>query len=205
MSGEERRGRRGGFRHVLALGLFVFGASACAPAFGVGALALVVGVGALTSHCYDYLDVTVLDPEGRKTCDATVTAKNSGDEFELKSCYYAPLTDGTWTIRAHRDGIADALSTVVVNHSDDCTRHVQSMELTLGSGNAMLPATPPSPPPPPPAPAAAPPPAVQPLVPPAPPPSQVPATPPSAPAPASSATAPVGVFPDQPPSAGSAK
>jgi hypothetical protein len=207
-----RRGKQ--YWGTLILALFLPLLSACAPAVGGGVLAVVVAIGALTSHCYDYLDVTVLDAQGRKTCAATVTASNGSDEFELKSCYYAPLTDGRWTIRAHAPGFVDAIGNAQVEHADDCTRHVQSMELTLaapGSPGSEFPrgAPPPLPPAPPPPAAPAPPPAA-----PAPPPA-APAPPPAAPAPPPSAAPPtsgpaptpgpsassnppaVGVFPDQ--------
>ncbi|HEX3774751.1 MAG TPA: hypothetical protein VHV51_09825, partial [Polyangiaceae bacterium] len=129
--------------------------SACAPVYGGAALVAVVGIGVLSSHCYDYLDVSVFDEHGLKTCAATVTARNGGDEFELKSCYYAPLTDGHWTIRAVLPGYPAAAATVDVDHASDCTRYTQSMELTLNSGSRAQPAPVLSPlPPPPPAPAA---------------------------------------------------
>jgi hypothetical protein len=156
----------------------------------------VVAIGALTSHCYDYLDVTVFDGQGRKTCAATVTAKNGGDHFELSSCYYAPLTDGVWTLSASLPGYTDATTTVPVEHNNDCTRHVQSVELSLnapGSAPASraslsLPAQPPPPPAQPPPPAASAAPATTTATP-------TPSAEPSAP-PASSAVTPVGVFPE---------
>ena len=195
MTGERRGGLKRGIRAGLVLSLLVTLASACAPVFGGGALVVVIGLGALTSHCYDYLDVTVLDDQGRKTCAATVTASNRGDELELKSCYYAPLSDGTWKIRARLPGLPDADSIVIVDHANDCTRHVQSMELTLSPPKAPPPVA--APPPPPESPPAAPPlPVTAPETP--------PAAPPPAPAPApstsSSAAPPVGVFPDSAPS-----
>jgi len=146
----------------------------------------VVAIAALTSHCYDYLDVTVFDGQGRKTCAATVTAKNGGDHFELSSCYYAPLTDGVWTLSASLPGYPDATTTVPVEHVNNCARHVQSVELSLkaagGAPESPAPVLLPAPPPPPAAP------------------SPVSASIPSAePAahPASSAVTPVGVFPAQ--------
>ena len=112
----------------------------CTVVAGGGVLAALVGISALTSHCYDYLDVTVLDAQGRKTCAATVTASrdNSGEHFELESCYYTPLTDGRWTLRASLPGNNDAQSVVEVEHKDDCTRHVQSVELTLNTPGLPL-------------------------------------------------------------------
>jgi len=139
--------------------------SACTVAAGGGVAAALLGVAALTSHCYDHLDVTVLDAEGRKTCAAQVTATKGNDRFELTSCYYGALTDGTWTLRASLPGHADAASTVIVEHQRGCTRNVQSVELTL---HRALPQAPPLLPQPPPLPA-----------PPPPPPSSV-ATPPAA-------------------------
>lgn len=173
--------------------------SACTTVVGGGVLAAVVAIGALTSRCNDYLDVTVFDENGRKTCDAIVTATNRGTHFELESCYYAPLTDGHWKLRAELPGgYVDAVSTVEVEHQNDCTRHVQSVELTmkrktsvlLGAPNAstapvVLP--PPISAPPMPAPAA-----TQPQVPPA-----APVQP--APIPLDSGTPPTGVFPESVP------
>lgn len=166
-------------------------------------MAGVVAIAALTSHCYDYLDLTVFDAQGRKTCAATVTASTDGDHFELGSCYYAPLTDGVWTLRAALPGYKDATTTVPVEHAHDCARHVQSVELTMnplqplaspGSAPAIRPDL---------APPAAP---VLPPAPPAPPvsPSALPSAgaiapmPPSSAsaAPSASGTSPFGVAPD---------
>lgn len=209
-SGRPGSGKR--FMGAITLALLVPALTACAPVVGGGVLVAVVAIGALTSHCYDYIDVTVLDAQGKKTCAATVTASNGSDEFELKSCYYAPLSDGHWTIRARLPGAPDAVSAADVEHANDCTRHVQSMELTLtapGSAPAVpaipaarTPALPPAPPPPPPPqpPAAAPSGSSVPESP-ATPSSAAPqgsALPPAATAPARSAAPPaVGVFPDQ--------
>jgi hypothetical protein len=111
--------------------LLVLATSACTPLVGGAVLIGLVAVGAATSRCYDYLDVTVFDADGRKTCAATVTASDGGSPFELSSCYYAPLSDGRWTLRASLPGFPDALSTVEVEHAHDCIRHVQTVELTL--------------------------------------------------------------------------
>jgi hypothetical protein len=198
-SDRRRWGKR--FASGLALALLVPALSTCAPAAGGAVLVAVVGIGALTSHCYDYIDVTVYDAQGRRTCAATVTASNRGDQFELKSCYYAPLTDGHWTIRATLPGLPDAVSSADVEHTDDCTRHVLSMELTInapGSHNGNpaagpspdVPALPPPPAAPPPsAPASAAPPVAS---------SAAPMSSSAPLAPASSSAPPsVGVFPDQ--------
>ena len=212
-SGRRVSGRR--FWGALALALLA-ALAACAPVVGGGALVAVVAIGALTSHCYDYIDVTVLDAQGQKTCAATVTASNGSDEFELKSCYYAPLTDGHWTIRAWLPGFPDAVSAADVEHANDCTRHVQSMELTLtapGSAPAVPPALPANPvahtlrlPPPPPPQPQAPQAPVAPTGSPAPAPPATPssaapassALPPAAAAPTASPAPPsVGVFPEQ--------
>ena len=117
--------------------LLLFAASACTPLVGGGVLLGLVAVGALTSRCYDYLDVTVFDADGRKTCAATVTATNGKDHFELGSCYYAALTDGQWKLRASLPGFTDALSTVKVEHAHDCTRNVQTVELTLNRPSTL--------------------------------------------------------------------
>jgi len=129
----ERRGLGGLIRGTLLCALLIPATSACSAVVGGGIAIAVVAVGALTSHCYDYLDVTVYDAQGRKTCTATVTATNGGDQFELQSCYYAPLTDGHWTLRATQPGSVDSATTVDVDHARDCTRQVQSVELTLAS------------------------------------------------------------------------
>ena len=173
-------------------------ASACAPIWGGAALIGLVAIGTLTSTCYDYLDLTVLDAEGRKTCAATVSASNGKSQFELESCYYAPLSDGRWTLRASLPGFPDAVSTVLVEHEHDCIRHVQTVELTLNrAGSSPIRRVLPTPP------AAASP---TPIPAPAQTPSSTP--PPAAPAtsssaapsaqPAGSATPSVGVFPNTP-------
>jgi len=118
-------------RWALGATLLILSSTTCTPLVGGAALIGVVAVGAATSRCYDYLDVTVLDADGRKTCAATVTVSDGGSPSELTSCYYAPLTDGRWTLRASLAGFTDAVSTVEVDHSHDCTRHVQTVELTL--------------------------------------------------------------------------
>jgi len=140
---------------ALLCALLLLPLTACTVAAGGGVAALLLGVAALTSHCYDYLDVTVLDTEGRKTCAAQVTATKGSDSFELTSCYYGALTDGTWTLRASLAGQAEAVSTVIVEHQRGCTRNVQSVELTL---HRALPQGPPFVQPPPPLPAPPPPP-----------------------------------------------
>jgi len=196
-----KRARGALLRGAFGVVLLVAGLNACTAIAGGAALASVVGIAALTSRCYDYVDVTVLDAEGRKTCAATVTANNGKSQFELSSCYYASLTDGRWTLRASLPGATDAQTTVVVDHEHDCTRYVQSVELTLNrAGSPPPPSRPVSAPPTPAlAPESAPPP------PPAPPsgspqPTQSPepptASPPASVAPPSSAAPPVGVFPD---------
>jgi len=191
--------------------LLTLGLSACTPVFGGIALLGVISVGALTSRCYDYVDVTVLDADGRKTCAARVTASKGKSQFDFPSCYSAPLTDGQWTLRASLAGAADAVSNITVDHTHDCTRYVQSLELTLHRVDSASPrpaATSPAVPVPvaPPAPSspaatptttatagATPPPVAAPSAPGAP-----PSTSPSV-APMPSATPPVGVFPDNDP------
>lgn len=190
-----RRGRHGLARRTIGAGLLVLLLSACTPLFGGVALIGVVSIAALTSRCYDYLDVTVLDADGRKTCAATVTASNGGSPFELASCYYTPLSDGRWTLRASLPGFSDAVSTVEVDHAHDCTRHVQSVELTMNRAGSAPPARPVrlSAPP-----VALPPPVMPPAdsqAPPSAPP--VPAADPAAAGSANSAGTPVGVFPDR--------
>jgi hypothetical protein len=167
--------------------------TACAaPVIGGGVLVGVVGIAALTSHCYDYLDVTVFDGQGRRTCAATVTARNGGDHFELTSCYYAPLTDGVWTLSASLPGYPDTTTTVPVEHTNDCTRHVQSVELSLNATRSAQPPATPLPPPPQPPPALPLPPSAPseaPIT------APIPSVQPAAP-PAGSSATPVGVFPE---------
>ena len=194
-------------RGLLACLLLLPVLSACTVVAGGGVVVAVAAIGALTSHCYDYLDVSVFDAQGRKTCAATVTATNGGDEFELQSCYYAPLSDGRWTLRASLPGMTDAVTTVEVEHKDDCIRHTQSVELSLGGAgprppepapaNSANPA-PPSPPSPPAAtaPSASVPQAAPVPVPPPPPTPTQSATAPTNAAPINSAAPSVGVFPN---------
>ena len=189
---------------VLALALNAL--SGCTAVAGGGVVAVLVGISALTSHCYDYLDVTVLDAQGRKTCAATVTASrdNSSEHFELESCYYTPLTDGHWTLRASMPGSTDALSAVVVEHKDDCTRHVESVELTLNAAGTVrssapaLPASTQSPPPPlVPSAASVPPHAITPTMAPAAPVVGGAGGAPNSPAPSAAGATSIGVFPNQ--------
>ena len=136
--GWRRRMTRRGFAGVILA--FVLGAlSACSVVAGGGVAVALIGISALTTQCYDYLDVTVLDSNGRKTCAATVTASRakSSEHFELESCFYTPLSDGHWTLRATLAGNADAVSELDVEHKDDCTRHTQSVELTLGASSVQ--------------------------------------------------------------------
>jgi hypothetical protein len=198
----ERRGLQGGARRGLlglACLLMIPTLGACAPVAGGAVVASVVAIAALTSHCYDYLDLTVFDGQGRKTCAATVNASTDGDHFELGSCYYAPLTDGVWTLRATLPGYKDATTTVAVEHAQGCARHVQSVELTLYpvqplAGPSAAPQILPNSPPP----AAT-------TLPPGPPPAApsagvtAPTPPASASAvPGASAAPPLGVFPNSP-------
>ena len=202
---KEKRGRGTLARGVLVASVLALATSACTTIAGGVALAGLVAIGALTSRCYDYLDVTVLDADGRKTCAATVTASKGGSPLELSSCYYTPLTDGRWTLRASLPGFPDALSTVVVDHAHDCTRNVQTLELTMKRAGAPLtpsvtarPAAPaasaasaaPAAPPAPASPTPSAEPATEPRVP------EVAPPPATSALPANSAAPPVGVFPE---------
>lgn len=137
------RGRAAVLRGAFSALFLLAGLNACASVAGGAALLGAVGLAALTSRCYDYVDVTVLDAEGRKTCAATVTANNGKSQFELPPCYNASLTDGRWTLRASLPGSRDATTTVVVDHEHDCTRYVQSVELTLNRADAPTQTRPP--------------------------------------------------------------
>ncbi|HEX2670255.1 MAG TPA: hypothetical protein VHM25_05255 [Polyangiaceae bacterium] len=203
----KQRGRGALLRGALGAVLIVAGLNACTSIAGGAALLGAVGIAALTTRCYDYVDVTVLDADGRKTCAATVTASNGKSQFELSSCYYASLTDGRWTLRASLAGTRDAQTTVVVDHEHDCTRYVQSAELTLNRADAApTPASRPLPTPP--AATSAPQPAPPHSAPSSSSQHPTPSAADSAPAssaaapgsatPSGSATPPVGVFPDSP-------
>jgi hypothetical protein len=132
--------------------VLLLGATGCTAAVGGGVLLAAVGTFALTSQCYDYLDVTVYDANGRKTCDAIVTAKSSaGSELELTSCYYTPLSNGNWTLRARLPGFPDVSSQVQVDNRKECIHHVQRIELSITAHaatapnvSAPLPSTPPT-------------------------------------------------------------
>jgi len=191
------RARHVGMRHVSSA-VLLLGVGACTPLVGGAALLGVISIGALTSRCYDYLDVTVLDAEGRKTCAARVTASRGSSHFDLSSCYYASLTDGRWNLRASLPGLADAVTSVEVSHPHDCTRYVQSVELTLKQPaltRSTAPAVPSAAPP------ATPPlsPAASPSATPGPEPAATPPNATSAAPPMTSAAPSVGVFPDSPP------
>src|SRR6478736_7101541 len=131
MMRSDKRGPGVFVRYMFGGALLLAGVTACTPLVGGAALLGAVSIGVLTSRCYDYVDVTVLDADGRKTCAATVTASNGSSHFEFSSCYYGALTDGRWTLRATLPGSADAITQVEVDHAHDCTRYVQSLELTL--------------------------------------------------------------------------
>ena len=200
-----KRGRGALLRGAFGAVLLVAGLNACTAVAGGAALLGAVGIAALTSRCYDYVDVTVLDAGGRKTCAATVTANNGKSQFELPSCYNASLTDGRWTVRASLAGLRDAQTTIVVEHEHDCTRYVQSVELTLNGADSPPPTRRPLYAPPTPEPAAPPAPDAPTSAPPLQPAQStdpIPASPPAAPAsaaPPSSASPSVGVFPESPP------
>jgi hypothetical protein len=188
MPGRARRLTRCAVRLVALSGLALT-LTSCASAIGVVAVVGVVGVGLLTHKCYDYLDVTVYDSTGRTTCNAEVLAEQNGDSVHLTSCYYTPLGDGTWTLRARYPGMPDVTSTVIVDHSSGCVGHVQSATLTLAAPiPRVLPAPSsyelPPPPPPPPAQAA--------------PPLRSVSPPPAAPAPTAPGTAPAPATPPVP-------
>lgn len=133
---------------ILALTAGVF-ASGCTAAAGGAVLLVGAGAAALVRGCYDHISISVYDGgAGHVTCDATVTATRDGDTVELRPCYHASLTEGTWQLRASRPGYVDATSTVVVLPSDECSRYVQSVELWLApvgsQGGAAQVVTPPA-------------------------------------------------------------
>src|SRR5579885_784263 len=62
--------------------------ASCASVAGAGVVVGLIGLGALTHKCYDYIDVTVYDAAGRRTCNAEVFAEQGDDSMRLTSCYY---------------------------------------------------------------------------------------------------------------------
>ncbi len=115
----------------------MFGALAastgCAAGIGVGVGAALITVGIITHECYEYVNITVIDgATGARTCNAHVTAqRGTSSPDDLGSCYYAPLTDGKWTIRATLPQRAPAESTIEVKAPESCEPAVATIVITI--------------------------------------------------------------------------
>jgi hypothetical protein len=172
----------------------------CTSAIGVGVVVVATGAAVLAADCSDFIDITVRDVSGGRTCDATVTAIKGDERVEIQPCYHARLGEGVWQIQASLPGRAAAMTTLKLERGEECGRTVQSIELWLQPVGyvpsppsapptvAPPPTAPPPPaalPPPPPAPSAAPPPTST-----APAPAQPPPPPPAAPTPSAAPPGP---------------
>jgi hypothetical protein len=129
----------------VALGL----TTGCAAAAGAGAGAVLMTAGILSYQCYDHVDITVIDGlTGDKTCNADVRLIEGADEETLGSCYYAPLTAGTYTLRAALPGRVAGVTTLTVSERDGCDPVVRTVVLTVPAPGAqrgprpLLPAAP---------------------------------------------------------------
>jgi hypothetical protein len=201
--------RRARLATILTLAVLL---PSCTSAIGVGVVVVATGAAVLAADCSDFIDITVRDVSGGRTCDATVIAVKGDEQVEILPCYHARLGEGVWQIRASLPGRADAMTTLKLERGEQCGRTVQSIELWLQPpGYTPSPpfappsvAPPPPPPvapppatlpPPPPAPTTAPPPAST-----APPPAQPP-PPPTAPTPSAAppGPGPTKRFPDATP------
>lgn len=184
----------------------------CTSVVGLGIVAGVTGAAVLASDCSDFIDITVRDVSGSRTCEATVTATRNDEQEQIMPCYHARLGDGAWQIRASLPGRADAVTALTIKREGKCGRTVQSVELWLQPlGYAPVVATPlapsappslPAPPPAPPATQSAPTasPSTQTAPPPTPPVSAAPTpTPTPPPPPAPPGAGPVKRFPDAAP------
>jgi hypothetical protein len=190
-------------KRLIAVGAVLTLATGCAAGVGAGVGAALIAAGVLTHECYEYVTITVIDgATGAKTCAAKVTVSEGGDDDVLGSCYYAPLTAGSWKVRAELAGRQPAVVTMNVEERDSCEPAVGSLVLTIPAPGGPL-APQPAVPTPAPGPAPSPPVTTAPETPPPPtapvvpsgtptPPEAVPA-PSAAPAPA----APEGVPPTQ--------
>jgi hypothetical protein len=108
--------------------------ASCNAAVGGGVVALMGGAGFLAGQCYDRVRVRVRDPHtGLPTCSATVTVSEvGGSERQLRPCYSAALTEGSWTFTARQEGYAAVRTELVVpDHEGDCPHYTHTIELTL--------------------------------------------------------------------------
>jgi hypothetical protein len=86
----------------------------------------------LAYQCEDPVRVVVTDPaSGNPVCDATVTASHDGSPVSAVPCFSFALGEGTWTIRAEKDGYQPVGSVVTVNHDAGCEPVLHRVELTL--------------------------------------------------------------------------
>jgi hypothetical protein len=114
-----------------ALGLLLLPlSSGCAATAGAAAAGAVFGAGAAAFDCPSYVTVTIRDPlTGDELCGEPVMATKDGSGHEIRSCSYAPLSDGTWVLRAERSDLSVPESRVDITPSSRCERPVYSIEL----------------------------------------------------------------------------
>jgi len=152
-------------RALLVAGASLFSLS-CAAAAGAGVFAAAVGAAVATSECYGYVDVLVTEGRtGARQCDARVNARQGDDIVPFQSCFYAPLTKGTWQLSVDKPGYESVKSEISIDPRDNCQRIVHHVSVRLDSLNAPpstdyggpastaaeAPLPPEAPPPPPPA------------------------------------------------------
>ncbi len=107
--------------------------SACiAAGIGIGGFVAAGTIAAVASQCHDHAQIDVIDGRtGRATCDAEVRLTNGEVEEDVAPCYHAAVAEGEWTIRASLPGHEDAVSTLLVDHQDECRRSVHSIEIHM--------------------------------------------------------------------------
>ncbi|HEY6079228.1 MAG TPA: hypothetical protein VIW29_10520 [Polyangiaceae bacterium] len=142
-------------RRLVLAGAVLALTTGCAMGVGAAAGGALLVAGILSYECYDYVTITVIDEAtGDKTCAAKVTVTEDGSEQELGSCYYAPLTEGHWTVRAALPGRPAVTTSVDVTDSKGCQPSVSTILLTIPAPGAtsgprrLVPAGPASPAPP---------------------------------------------------------
>jgi hypothetical protein len=119
----------------LGAALLLISCSGCSVAIGAATGLVLIGVGALTSGCYDHVEVGVRDARGVPLCDAEVIAVQGDDEVELTPCFSTALSAGNWQIQA-RYGQATAVSQLSIPEERECGRTVYRIELTLAAAQA---------------------------------------------------------------------
>ena len=103
----------------------------CTSVVGLVIVAGVAAGGVLAADCSDFIDITVRDVTGSRTCEATVTATQNDEQEQVMPCYHARLADGAWRIRASLPGRAGHVHGPHDQTRGECGRTVQSVELWL--------------------------------------------------------------------------